>query len=89
MKDLLCSLTSKSTKRQEIFWKWIDQEVRRLVSSLAEKVLQLQMKAHIRAGWNQRTATRCGYRNGYYRRRLSTPHGQLCIKVPRCRQGGH
>jgi transposase-like protein len=88
MKKQICSLTSQYAIRQENFWKWIDQEVRSLVAGLAEKVLQLQMQTHLRAGWNQRTATRYGYRNGYYRRQLSTPHGQLSIRVPRCRQGG-
>jgi putative transposase len=87
MKDLLCSLTSESTKKQGIFWAWIDQNVRLLATELAEKVLQLQMKAHLQAGWNQRTPERCGYRNGYYRRGLTTQQGVLSVRVPRCRDG--
>jgi hypothetical protein len=35
-----------------------------LAIGFAEKVLELQMQAHLRAGWNQRTATRCGHSNG-------------------------
>ena len=58
-----------------------------MVGGLAEKLLELQMQAHLRAGWNQRTTTRRGHRNGYYSRQLSTPHGPLCIRVPRCRDG--
>jgi len=50
MKKQICSLTSQYAVRQENFWKWIDQEVRSLVTSLAEKVLQLQMQTHLRAG---------------------------------------
>lgn len=87
MRKQICSLTHVQANRQETFWKWIDQQVRRLVGGLAEKVLQLQMHNHLQAGWNQRTAARCGHRNGYYSRQLSTPHGQLSIRVPRCRQG--
>jgi putative transposase len=87
MKKQICSLPRKQTDRQETFWKWVDQKVRQLVVSLAEKVLELQMQYHLQAGWNQRTAARCGHRNGYYSRQLSTPHGQLSIRVPRCRRG--
>ena len=87
MNKQICSLTREQVNRQETFWKWIDQEVRRLVVGLAEKVLQLQMQYHLQAGWNERTTARCGYRNGYYNRQLSTQHGQLSIKVPRSRQG--
>jgi transposase-like protein len=87
MKQTGCSLPSEQTNLQEIFWGWVDQKVRQLAIGLAEQLLELNMRAHIRAGWNQRTATRRGHRNGYYRRQLSTPHGQLNIRVPRCRQG--
>ena len=87
MKKIVCSLTSQDRNRQETFWKWIDQQVRQLVISLAEQVLQLQLQAHVQARWNERTIHRCGYRNGYYSRRLSTPHGPLCIRVPRLRLG--
>lgn len=88
MKKQICSLTSQEGNRQAFFLKWIDQEVRRLVVGLAEKLLELQMQTYLQAGWNQRTATRLGHRNGYYSRQLSTPHGPLCIRVPRRRQGG-
>ncbi|NIQ90275.1 MAG: IS256 family transposase [Deltaproteobacteria bacterium] len=88
MKKQICSLTSKDDNKQEYFWKWIDKQVRKMVSSLAEKMLELKMQDHLQADWNQRTAARCGHRNGYYSRHLSTPHGQLSIRVPRCRQRG-
>ena len=39
------------------------------------------------SGWNQRSVSRRGYRNGYYRRQLTTSHGVVALKVPRCRQG--
>ena len=87
MNKINCSLTSKDNSRQENFWKWIDQKVQQLVACLAEKVLLLQLQAHIQAGWNQRTTDRRGYRNGYYKRNLLTPHGPLSIRVPRTRKG--
>lgn len=87
MKELLRSLTSEQDNRQESFWKFVDQHVRQLAADLAEKILELQLQAQLQAGWNQRTTTRCGYRNGYYSRCLSTPHGQLRIRVPRPRKG--
>ncbi len=87
MKELLRSLTSEQDNRQENFWKFVDQNVRQLAADLAEKILELQLQAQLQAGWNQRTATRCGYRNGYYSRWLTTPHGQLRVRVPRPRKG--
>jgi transposase-like protein len=33
-------------------------------------------------------AGRTAWRNGYYARRLTTPHGLLSVRVPRCRSGG-
>jgi putative transposase len=87
MKELLRSLTSEQDNRQETFWKFVEQHVRQLAAGLAEKILELQLQTQLQAGWNQRTTTRCGYRNGYYSRWLSTPHGQLRIRVPRPRKG--
>jgi putative transposase len=87
MKELLRSLTSEQDNRQESFWKFVDQQVRQLAGDLAEKILELQLQAQLQAGWNQRTATRRGYRNGYYSRCLSTLHGPLRIRVPRPRKG--
>jgi len=77
-----------TTKQARLFWEWIDQQVRQLVVALAEKVLQLQMHTQLQAGWNERTEARSGHRNGYYTRWLSSPHGQLRIRVQRLRQGG-
>ena len=87
MKKITCSLTSEQPHRQVAFWKFVEQHVRQLAADLAEKVLELQLQAQLRAGWNQRTTRRIGHRNGYYSRRLSTPHGPLRIRVPRPRRG--
>jgi transposase-like protein len=87
VKKTICSLTSKQPDTQATFWKWLDQQVRQLAVDLTEKILLLQAQTHLQANWNQRTATRRGYRNGYYSRWLTTPHGRLRIRVPRLRQG--
>ena len=81
------SVPSTRQQRQETFWTWTNGMVKRLVTDLAEKVLQLELEACLGAGWNQRTEDRRGYRNGHYRRKLTTPHGVLDVKVPRCRSG--
>jgi len=61
--------------------------VKRLVTSLAEQMLELELEAYLGAGWNHRAEGRCDYRNGHYRRWLTTPHGPVRLKVPRCRSG--
>lgn len=74
--------------RQETFWTWTNQMVQRLVVDLAQQVLQLEMQAHLAAGWNERSSQRRGYRNGYYRRGLTTAYGPVRLKIPRCRGSG-
>jgi putative transposase len=74
-------------QRQAIFWSWMDSQVRQGTTQLIEQLLEAEMQAHLAAGWNQRTQSRRGYRNGHYRRWLRTPHGVLQVAVPRCRQG--
>jgi len=74
-------------ERQETFWSWTDGMVKRLVTSLAEQMLELELEAYLGAGWNHRAEGRCDYRNGHYRRWLTTPHGPVRLKVPRCRSG--
>lgn len=81
------SVTSTKHERQELFWTWTEQQVRRQVTDLAEKVLELELESHLQAGRNQRTTERRDYRNGYYGRRLTTPYGPVRIRVPRCRTG--
>jgi transposase-like protein len=88
MKQLECSLTSQRAFRQEVFWRFVQEQVTWLVGELIHKLLDMAMQNHLKAGWNQRTMLRSGHRNGYYTRGLTTPHGQLAISIPRCRQGG-
>ncbi len=81
------SVTPNQERRQETFWTWMDNMVRQLAGNLIGRTLDMEMQAHLRAGWNQRTDRRRGYRNGYYRRLLTTPHGVLDVNIPRCRSG--
>ena len=75
-------------RRQETFWTWMDSMAKRLVTEVAEKVLELELDQYLGAGWNRRVEARRGYRNGHYLRRLTTPYGPVQLKVPRCRHGG-
>ena len=70
MNKQVCSLTNEQVNLQEVFWTWISKSVRQLVADLAQKALELIRDSHLNAGWNQRSACRRGYRNGYYRRQL-------------------
>ena len=79
---------STRDNRQETFWAWTDGMVKKLVAGLAEQVLEWELEVYLNAGWNHRTQDRCDYRNGHYRRWLTTPHGPVRLKVPRCRSGG-
>ena len=81
------SVTPNTQQRQETFWTWMDSTIRKLAGDLIARTLDMEMDAHLQAGWNQRAETRRGYRNGHYRRKLTTPHGLLQVKVPRCRSG--
>jgi putative transposase len=82
------SVTPTRQQRQEAFWTWTDGMVKQLVTGLAEQVLESELEVYLNAGWNHRTQDRCDYRNGHYRRWLTTPHGPVRLKVPRCRSGG-
>jgi transposase-like protein len=88
MNKQVSSLTNEQANLQEVFWAWISKSVRQMVADLAQKALELIRDSHLNAGWNQRSADRRGYRNGYYLRQLTTSHGVVNLRVPRCRIGG-
>jgi transposase-like protein len=87
MNKQVSSLTNEQLNTQEVFWTWISKSVRNMVADLAQKALELVRDSFLDAGWNQRNVNRRGYRNGYYRRQLTTSHGVVNLKVPRCREG--
>jgi len=75
-------------QRQERFWTWVDQKVSGITVDLIEMALAEDQRLTLGADWHERTAHRLGRRNGYYRRRLITPHGALTVRVPRTRDLG-
>lgn len=85
--DGLC-VPANRRQRQEAYWGWIDSRVNQLVQGLVEQTLELEMQFRLQADWNERTTARQGYRNGHYRRGLTTPHGPLSVRIPRCRSAG-
>lgn len=74
--------------RQETFWSFVHERVEAHVVALLEQVLLSEQQERIAAGWNERKSGRVGWRNGFYRRQLLSPHGPLAVKIPRCRRGG-
>jgi len=72
-------------QRQEVFWTWVDQQVRGMTAGLIERVLAEDQRLALGADWHERAPRRRGRRNGFYRRRLVTPQGALSIRVPRAR----
>ncbi len=73
---------------QEAFWTLLNRQVKGLTVDVVEKTLQWLLEEQLSAGQHERTPQRLGYRNGSYRRRLMTPHGELLLRVPRPRRGG-
>lgn len=73
---------------QEAFWTLLDREVARMSTRLIEVALAEQRDQTLGVGWHERSDRRRGYRNGFYVRHLTTPHGPLTIRVPRPRRGG-
>jgi putative transposase len=78
---------ARGQDRQELFWTCVQEWVRRQVGGLLEQVLSSEQQAQLLARWNQRSASRTGWRNGHRWRKLLTPHGLLQVKIPRCRRG--
>jgi putative transposase len=82
------SVTPSTQQRQEIFWSAVDQHVRQTVADMISTVLQFEQQVHLAAGWNERSPTRRGYRNGTRQRGLTTPQGKVRVTIPRVRHGG-
>ena len=61
--------------------------LRKLLQKTVQDILESEMENFLVAGPYERTATRRGYRAGYYSRRLETRMGTLNLKIPQYRQG--
>ena len=58
-----------------------------LLEKVMNEVLQAEMTEHLGAKPGEQTERRQGYRNGSYKRTLTTRIGQLKLEVPRDREG--
>jgi transposase-like protein len=63
-----------------------------LLQPILNQLLQAEMTEHLRAEPGERTDQRRGWRNGSYKRQLTTRVGTLCagipaMEVPRDREG--
>jgi transposase-like protein len=58
-----------------------------LLKPILNQILQAEMTEHLGASPEERTSGRQGYRNGSYRRKLTTRVGRLELEVPRDREG--
>jgi putative transposase len=64
-----------------------DDRLRQLLEAMLNQLLQAEMTEHLQAEPKERTKQRRGYRNGSYRRGLTTRVGTLELDVPRDREG--
>jgi transposase-like protein len=58
-----------------------------LIEAVLQQVMEAEMVEAVGAGKSERTATRLGYRSGYYVRSLVTRVGKLELRVPQDREG--
>lgn len=64
-----------------------DRGMAALLQPVLNQLLQAEMSEHLRAEPGERTDRRRGWRNGSYRRRLTTRVGTIELEVPRDREG--
>ena len=70
-------------------WEGIEGEVKQLVKTTLEQVMEAQLTAQVGCRRYERSIGRSGYRNGCYARGLLTTYGWIeGLKVPRLREGG-
>ena len=58
-----------------------------IVEATLQQVLEAEMDEVLQASKSERTASRLGYRAGYYNRMLATRVGHIEMRVPQDRQG--
>jgi putative transposase len=84
-------MTRKQNNAKKLDWKEMMAEqpdfLRPLVQEVLQQILEAEMDETVGAGKSERTATRVGYRSGYYGRTLVTRVGKLELRVPQDRQG--
>ena len=84
-------MTRKKDSANRLDWKALmagqEDFLRPLIQEVVEQVLEAEMDEALGAGKGERTASRLGYRSGYYGRTLVTRVGKLELRVPQDRQG--
>src|SRR5215213_10645960 len=84
-------MTRKQNSAKKQDWKELLMEqrdfLRPLVQEVMQQMLEAEMEEAVGAAKSERTATRVGYRSGYYGRTLITRVGKLELRVPQDRQG--
>jgi len=78
-------ITTRDEKIQDLLQR--DRGMAALLQPILNQLLQAEMTEHLRAEPGERTDQRCGWRNGSYKRRLTTRVGRLELEVPRDREG--
>ncbi len=74
---------------QEEIWDQFRAALKQELKAMIEQALEEELTLHLAARSHERTAERRGYRNGHYRRRLLTRHGEIPDSaVPRAEEGG-
>jgi putative transposase len=61
--------------------------VRVATETLYQALIEAELTAVLGAAPGERTETRAGYRNGHRPRTLSTPAGDLELRIPKLRAG--
>ena len=79
--------TTKSTQKWRELLAEDSDWLRGLVQQVVQEVLEAEMDEALQAGKGERTASRLGYRAGYYGRTLVTRVGKLELRVPQDRKG--
>lgn len=74
-------------KVKEMFAQHTNDGCRFLVKQALESIMLNDLFQQLEAGWNQRTESRRGYRNGFRQRTLLTSFGEMELTVPRDRAG--
>ena len=84
-------MTRKQDNAKAINWKEMmggqEDFLKPLIQEVVQQVLEAEMEEALGAGKSERTATRVGYRAGYYSRTLVTRVGKLELRVPQDRHG--
>jgi putative transposase len=84
-------MTRKQNTAKKMDWKEMMAEqpdfLRPLIQEVLQQILEAEMDEAVGAAKSERTASRVGYRSGYYGRTLVTRVGKLELRVPQDRQG--